>query len=68
MTSRMTCLALLAALLGVSSAHAGAVHGTLRVPPGSQTVSSVVQAYAGQAASLPDPTPIVHGLVTDAVV
>jgi len=56
MTSRMTCLALLAALLGVSSAHAGAVHGTLRVPPGSQTVSSVVQAYAGQAASLPDPT------------
>lgn len=68
MTSRMFRLALLAALLGVSSAHAATVHGTLRVPPGSQTVSSVVQAYAGQAASLPDPTPIVHGLVTDAVV
>ena len=33
-----------------------------------QTVSPVVQAYAGQAASLPDPIPIVHGLVTDAVI
>jgi plastocyanin len=67
MTSRIH-LALLAVLLGTSSAHAATVRGTLRVPPGSQTVDPVVQAYAGQAASLPDPTPIVHGMVTDAVV
>src|SRR5262245_35716345 len=67
MTSRIR-LALLATLLGASAAHAATVRGTLRVPPGSQTISPVVQAYAGQAASLPDPTPIVHGLVTDAVV
>ena len=66
MTSRIR-LALLAASLGASSTHAGTVRGTLRVPPGSPTVSPVVQAYAGQVASLPDPTPIVHGLVTDAV-
>ena len=67
MTSRIH-LALLALALGASSANAGTVHGTLRVPPGSQTVAPVLQAYAGQAASLPDPTPIVHGLVTDAVI
>ena len=67
MTSRIH-LALLAVLLGASSAQAATVHGTLRVPPGAQTVSPVVTAYAGQAASLPNPTPIVHGLVTDAVV
>jgi plastocyanin len=67
MTSRIG-LALLVVLLGAPAAHAATVHGTLRVPPGSQTVDPIVQAYAGQAASLPDPTPIVHGMVTDAVV
>lgn len=66
MTSRIGC-AVAAVAMGWSSAWAGTVHGTLRVPPGSQTVTPVVQAYAGQAASLPDPQPIVHGLVTDAV-
>lgn len=60
--------ALFAIVLGSSSAHAGTVHGTLRVPVGTESVSPVVQAYAGQAASLPDPIPIVHGLVTDAVI
>ena len=67
MTSRLR-LALVATALGWSAAHAGTVRGTLRVPPGLQSVSPVVQAYAGQATSLPDPIPIVHGLVTDAVI
>lgn len=67
MASRVCC-ALFAVAAFSSSAHAGAVHGTLRVPPGAQTVSPMMQPYAGQAASLPDPTPIVHGLVTDAVI
>jgi plastocyanin len=60
--------ALIALALTASAAGAGTVRGTLRVPSGAQSVSPVTQAYAGQAASLPDPIPIVHGLVTDAVI
>src|SRR5256885_12305808 len=69
MTARVSLVLLALALALLSSAAAAStVRGTLHLPPGAQTVSPVVQAYAGQAASLPDPIPIVHGLVTDAVI
>jgi plastocyanin len=61
-------LTLASLILVATPSFGGTVRGTVRVPAGGGQARVVHQAYPGQAGSLPDPTPIVHGLVTDAVV
>ena len=55
-------------LLAIGSpAHAGVIRGTLHVPPSTGRML-LLNAYPGQANSVPGMRPVVHGLASDAVI
>jgi len=55
-------------LAGADACPAATLRGTLHVPASAQRIEPVSLAYTGQAGSLPDARPTVHGAVTDAVI
>jgi len=58
----------LASMTAASACDAAVLRGELHVPATSQRTETAANAYTGQAGSLANVRPIVHGAVTDAVI
>jgi plastocyanin len=55
-------------MLSAIDANAVVIRGTIRVPAAREGDRVPLNPYPGRANALPNPTPIVHGAVTDAVI
>ena len=61
-------LVLAAALVASAPAHAGVIHGVVRVAPAPKAAGYAPNPYAGKTSAMPMGRPPTHGLVTDAIV